>query len=375
MASQDSANAGAAQQAGTGAFPGASEAAPHVLVPASELVKMTAAIAQLTQTVSALQASVDRLAVASGIDAAGGDGAELHGKAQRFYAFHQNAVAGGLALPLSFAVMHPVDTIKTRMQAVNTKIAGNGSFFTHARSAFQSAGVAMLQRGFLTSVAGAAPQGALRLGTYGVMQQRLDPYFDSPVLRNAIGAIVGDVASSVVKVPREVLVQRLQTGIYSSLGEAVRSVIKAEGWRGLFTGYVSTTLRDIPFMVVLFTSYEQFKLWKIRLTLTTTHHRGKHDVDKEWSDLETVLWGGISGGLAGFSTTPLDVVKTRIMTETKKGANRKLTHHLSTIFREEGPRGLFVGAMPRSGWWFCVCSIFFFSFERVRAKIPAARGD
>jgi hypothetical protein len=36
-----------------------------------------------------------------------------------------------------------------------------------------------------------------------------------------------------------------------------------------------------------------------------------------------VLWGGISGALAGFTTTPLDVVKTRIMTETHAGENRK----------------------------------------------------
>jgi hypothetical protein len=44
---------------------------------------------------------------------------------------------------------------------------------------------------------------------------------------------------------------------------------------------------------------------------------------QEWSDGETVLWGGISGALAGFTTTPLDVVKTRIMTETQAGENRK----------------------------------------------------
>jgi hypothetical protein len=108
------------------------------------------------------------------------------------------------------------------------------------------------------------PQGGLRLGTYGFAQRKLHPFFDSPILQNAIAAICGDVASSVVKVPREVVTQRLQTGMYRSTAEAVGRILREEGFRGLFTGFWSTTSRDVPFMVVLFVSYEQFKQWKVR---------------------------------------------------------------------------------------------------------------
>ena len=36
-------------------------------------------------------------------------------------------------------------------------------------------------------------------------------------------------------------------------------ILREDGPRGLFRGYLSTCLRDAPFMVVLFFSYEQFK--------------------------------------------------------------------------------------------------------------------
>jgi hypothetical protein len=84
-------------------------------------------------------------------------------------------------------------------------------------------------------------------------------------------------------------------GLYDSTGHAIRSILRDEGWRGFFAGlcrrsapciiegaqprvsshlhrsvyaagYWSTCFRDIPFMVVLFVSYEQFKMSKVRLT-------------------------------------------------------------------------------------------------------------
>merc|ERR1712061_742327 len=80
---------------------------------------------------------------------------------------------------------------------------------------------------------------------------------------------------------------------------------------GPLSGYLSTCFRDTPFVTALFLSYEQFKTWKIRLTVADS---GPLQVLKPWSDAETILLAGISGGLAAFITTPFDVIKTRIMT-------------------------------------------------------------
>jgi hypothetical protein len=112
-------------------------------------------------------------------------------------------------------------------------------------------------------------------------------------------------------------------------------------------------------MVILFVSYDAFKSWKLRLT---TVHAGPGHVLNDWSDVETIVWGGFSGGMAGFFTTPFDVLKTRIMTAP---ANVTITKTLATM----KPADFVIGAAPRSAWWFCVCSVFFATFERVRTAV------
>lgn len=264
--------------------------------------------------------------------------------------FAANFVAGGMSLPLAVAAVHPLDTVRTAMQAALT---GNRTFSEVARGL----GWQGFTRGFSMSILWASPQGAIRFGCYESFKGSLLEQFDARPLGVAVSAIAADFASSVVKVPRELITQRMQTDGSMSSTATARAIIREDGVRGLFRGYVATCLRDAPFVVLLFFSYEQFKVWKIRLTFASQRPA---QVLSPMSDLETVLWGGISGGMAGFFTTPFDVVKTRIMTS--KGISS-----IGDVVRTAGgPQGLFVGAGARSAWWFCVCSVFFPTYERLR---------
>jgi hypothetical protein len=38
-----------------------------------------------------------------------------------------------------------------------------------------------------------------------------------------------------------------------------REIVARNGYRGLFQGYTSVALRDSPFMIILFSSYESMK--------------------------------------------------------------------------------------------------------------------
>ena len=88
-------------------------------------------------------------------------------------------------------------------------------------------------------------QGGIRLATYELTKRNLNSRYDSPLLCNAISAICGDLASSLVKVPREVITQNLQTNTYKSTWEAVSHITRTEGIQGLFRGGVSTSCRDV----------------------------------------------------------------------------------------------------------------------------------
>ena len=67
----------------------------------------------------------------------------------RFYPFHKNFFAGAVALPVAFAFTHPLDTIKTRMQALSQGTVESKSFASHLKAVFKAPGL-----GFLPSVLG-----------------------------------------------------------------------------------------------------------------------------------------------------------------------------------------------------------------------------
>ncbi|RKO86796.1 mitochondrial carrier domain-containing protein [Blyttiomyces helicus] len=303
-----------------------------------------------------------------------------------------NFFAGGIALATSFAVMHPLDTLKTRMQAAETS-AGSARPGLNVRSVLNRETARALGKGFIASVMGAGPQGGLRLSTYEFAKTHLLapsskststspsllPTF-GPITASALSAIAGDFVSSIVKVPREVITARLQTAHYGAntgASYAFRAIIRDEGARGLFRGFWSTTARDWPFMVILFTTYETFKQFHNQnLAPAPTSVSAKVDasIHEEEIDevpiatLKSTMFGGMSGALAGFLTTPFDVVKTRIMTaKGAAGATPLSMAQIASGMVEARRRALvaggsapglmrpyavfFTGAVARSTWW------------------------
>lgn len=63
-------------------------------------------------------------------------------------------------------------------------------------------------------------------------------------------------AACLVRTPTEIVKQRMQTGVYASIGEAFASISAAEGLVGFYRGYWSLIAREIPF------SFIQFPLWE-----------------------------------------------------------------------------------------------------------------
>jgi solute carrier family 25 S-adenosylmethionine transporter 26 len=220
-----------------------------------------------------------------------------------------NFISGAIGLSTAFAIMHPLDSLKTQLQAKQA-LSRSKIFST-------------LSRGFTASVLGAGPQGGLRLATYeytksmlsqkGTCSKRSNPSFLSICTISAASAIVGDLVSSIVKVPREVITSRLQVGADSTALAlnnrsspswiTFKEILKENGYAGLFRGFWSTTLRDCPFMITLFTTYEAFKLNSSLLTPSYFHS----DEAGSLSTVQSILFGGVSGCFAGLLTVPFDV--------------------------------------------------------------------
>lgn len=80
---------------------------------------------------------------------------------------------------------------------------------------------------------------------------------------------------------------------------------------------------------------------------------------------EAMLVGAVSGGLTAVGTTPIDVMKTRMMIA-PQGLSPSMSSIAITIFQQEGPLALFKGAVPRFFWVAPLGAINFAGFELIR---------
>ncbi|ORZ31679.1 mitochondrial carrier domain-containing protein [Catenaria anguillulae PL171] len=311
-------------------------------------------------------------------------------------------VAGAVGLSLAYATMHPLDSLKTIIQAASDPSSSAAAKFKDRPAGFKPIWN-MLSRGFTASVLGAAAQGGLRLSSYETTKKYLAPYGGAahPVAMTTFAALVGDLASSIVKVPREVVTARMQTGFYSGPGapktaiEVVGRIVRDEGPLALWQGFGPIIARDGPFMIVLFVTYESFKarynnnvqataaalatsvrVRDGRVPAPSHAHAGSSMVEVPViSTSQSTLFGGISGALAGFTTTPLDVLRTRVLTTAtavQQARPKGIVSGLTDIYRQDGGvKALYRGAVARSAWWFCVCSIFFPTYEAVKEACAA----
>jgi solute carrier family 25 S-adenosylmethionine transporter 26 len=80
----------------------------------------------------------------------------------------------------------------------------------------------------------------------------------------------------------------------------------------------------------------------------------------EVSAAESALYGSVSGGVAAAVTTPLDVLKTRVMLSTNRESMGSI---IRTILKENGIRPFFAGIGPRVMWISAGGAIFLGSYQ------------
>ncbi|KNA20406.1 hypothetical protein SOVF_052500 [Spinacia oleracea] len=257
-------------------------------------------------------------------------------------------IAGGTAGFVVETVLYPIDTIKTRLQAAR----GGGQIVWKG-----------LYSGLAGNLAGVLPASAAFLGVYEPTKKkllRMLPENLSAVAHMTAGA-VGGMAASLIRVPTEVVKQRMQTGQFVSAPDAVRLIVAKEGFKGLYAGYRSFLLRDLPFDAIQFCLYEQLRLGY------------KLAAKRELNDPENAVIGAFAGALTGAITTPLDVIKTRLMIQGSGNQYKGIVDCVKTIVREEGAPALLKGVGPRVLWIGIGGSIFFGVLESTKRFLAESR--
>ncbi|XP_022750165.1 S-adenosylmethionine carrier 1, chloroplastic/mitochondrial-like isoform X2 [Durio zibethinus] len=190
--------------------------------------------------------------------------------------------------------------------------------------------------------------------TAGVVVEATLYPIDTIKTRLQTAGALGGAASSLVRVPTEVVKQRMQTGQFSSATAAVRLIVAKEGFKGLYAGYGSFLLRDLPFDAIQFCIYEQLRIGY------------KRGAQRDLNDPENAILGAFAGAITGAVTTPLDVIKTRLMVQGSAKQYKGIFDCVRTIMKEEGSHALLKGIGPRVLWIGLGGSIFFGVLEKTK---------
>lgn len=244
----------------------------------------------------------------------------------------KSALAGGLSSALSTSILYPMDTIKTQVQASTLN-------FPEVIAKLPQIGVQGLYRGSIPAVLGQFSSHGLRTGIFEASKLVLVKF--APTLPDiqvqSAASFCSTVLGTAVRIPCEVLKQRLQAGIFDNVGEAIVGTWQQDGLKGFFRGTGATLCREVPFYVAGMGLYAESK------------KAFQQVLGRELEPWETILVGALSGGLAAVATTPFDVMKTRTMTA-PQGRPVSMSLVAFSILRHEGPIGLFKGAVPRFFW-------------------------
>jgi len=286
---------------------------------------------------------------------------ELVNDAKNGLSLQKTMFAGASAGVMEHVFMFPVDTIKTRVQMEQADSRKYKHVFKSAYRVYKQEGIKRLYSGVTAAVGGAIPAHAVHFATYEFCKRLFGTNRGGhhPVLNGMAGGFAV-MAHDFISTPLDVVKQRLQQEKrrVSGLFHCIRQINKQEGPRAFYASYPTTVVMNVPFMAVYFASYESFKIF-------FSNSQG----DK--GPLRDSICGGLAGAMAGFVSTPLDVLKTRLQTQERCRGERRIgpMEIARDILKKEGMAGFLKGARARVYYFIPSAAVCWTTYEGVKRAL------
>ncbi|KAE8723993.1 Mitochondrial succinate-fumarate transporter 1 [Hibiscus syriacus] len=263
---------------------------------------------------------------------------------------YMKAISGSVGGVMEACCLQPIDVIKTRLQLDRT---GNYKGIVQCgATVYRAEGVQALWKGLTPFATHLTLKYALRMGSNAVFQSAFKDSTTGSLSnqgRLLAGFGAGVLEALAIVTPFEVVKIRLQQQKGSSPEllkykgpiHCARTIIQEEGIFGLWAGAAPTVMRNGTNQAAMFTAKNAFDviLWK--------KHEGDQTVIQPWQSMVSGFLAGTAGPVC---TGPFDVVKTRLMAQSRDGGESKykgMIHAIRTIYAEEGVCALWKGLLPR----------------------------
>ncbi|CAH1711510.1 mitoferrin-1-like [Aphis gossypii] len=246
-------------------------------------------------------------------------------------------MAGAIAGIMEHCVMYPLDSVKTRLQAfMPSGNVGNRGIGTVLFNMIKHEGYLRPMRGMGTVIIGAGPAHALYFASYEHLKQKISHQTPlNTTVSSGVAGCVSTIIHDAIMTPTDVVKQRLQmsNSPYNGILNCVSSIWRTEGLGAFYRSYMVQLFMNAPFQIVHFMTYDYCQNFL--------------NPDKIYNPLYHMISGGVAGGLASAITTPLDVCKTLLNTQTTNVRVEGLFRAVTTVYTLGGPGGFFRGMVAR----------------------------
>lgn len=238
----------------------------------------------------------------------------------------QHFAVSASAAWLAHLLHHPLYTLKSQMMFHGPRFR----FKTFFRSSANEP-VRFLYRGLAARLVGIMPEKAMKMQAWTTVGRYMERNYENLTYTKWIiaGAAAG-AATTLIGCPSErimVLAQIQKQGVIA--------VMRSAGLNGLYHGWTATLYRDIVFNTTFFSLRELFVL------------KYEEKIGEDPQAFVRVALGLPAGCIASVVGCPHDVIKTRMQGK-KVGSNYQSCLQIFTdIVKNEGPRHLMKGLVPR----------------------------
>ncbi|XP_071765950.1 calcium-binding mitochondrial carrier protein SCaMC-3b [Centroberyx gerrardi] len=253
-------------------------------------------------------------------------------------------VAGAMAGAVSRTGTAPLDRLKVFLQVHGSSSRGI-NLWSGLRGMVQEGGVLALWRGNGINVLKIAPESAIKFMAYEQIKWLIRGSKEGGSLRVQERFIAGSLAGAIAQTiiyPMEVLKTRLtlrKTGQYSGMADCAKQILRKEGVRAFYRGYLPNTLGIIPYAGIDLAVYETLKNAWLQSYCVGSADPGV---------LVLLGCGTVSSTCGQLASYPLALIRTRMQAQATTEGIPKLSMvgQFKHIISHEGVPGLYRGIAP-----------------------------
>ncbi|OLL27094.1 putative mitochondrial carrier [Neolecta irregularis DAH-3] len=246
--------------------------------------------------------------------------------------------AAGIAQVLSG---QPFDTVKVRLQtAAHSQYTGT---LDCALKLYRSDGLLGFYKGTLTPLLGIGACVSIQFATNEYMKRFFAANNNGAPMRPSqfyLAGMAAGLANAALASPIEHVRIRLQTqSTFSGPLDCIRKIYSAYGLKGIFRGFFPTAIRESLGAGAYFFTYESLVARELK--------KGKRRADI--SSIKLCLFGASAGYAFWLSCYPIDVVKSKLQTDSLVKADQRYKSSIGCfrhIIQIHGVPGLFRGLTP-----------------------------